>query len=64
MEGDDGKETKFQVLRKEKVEFGTFYKKDENGEFVRTKGNKLDASPEIWFTDDEKKSIVELLKKG
>lgn len=47
----------YNVLRKEKIQYGKFY--DKEGAFA---GNRIDKSSEIWFDDEDKAKILELLK--
>ena len=55
---DDGQKINIFVLGKEKYTYGKFFIKDENGQFIPAKGNKLDQSNEIFFNKEE----VEILK--
>ena len=61
-ENDDGSKLKLFVLGKEKYTYGKFFIQDENGQFIRTKGNKLDQSVEIFFSKEESHILKDLLE--
>lgn len=55
--------TQYGVIKKEKYQFGTFYQKDEKGEFVPVKGNKLDQSNQIWANLEEIDDLIHIAQE-